>query len=58
MYQKYEPPHRSKRKEEGYMAWMSKVNRVPLVAKGHIKDSNLKKAPSLVEGVGGRDKRP
>lgn len=28
-YQKYEPPHRRKRKEEGCMAWISKVNWVP-----------------------------
>lgn len=26
MDQKYEPPHRRKRKEEGYMSWMNRVN--------------------------------
>lgn len=44
--QKYEPPHLSNRKEECCMAWMSKVNWVPSMAKGHVKDSNLKEAAS------------
>lgn len=56
--QKYEPPHRGKRKEEGCMYWISRVNWVPLMDKGHVKDSNLKEEPSYVEGVYGRAKRP
>lgn len=44
--QKYEPPHQRKTKEEVCMAWMSKINWVPSTANGHVKDSNLKEAPS------------
>lgn len=45
-YQKYEPPHWSKRKEESCMTWMYRVSWVLSMAKGHIKGSNLKEAPS------------
>lgn len=44
--QKYEPTRRRKIKEEGCMACMSRVNWVPTMARGHVKDSNLKDAPS------------
>lgn len=42
---KYEPPHQRKIREEGFMAWMSRLNWVPSMAKGRVKDSNLKEAP-------------
>lgn len=46
MDQKYEPLYRRKKMEEGCVAWMSRVNRVPEMAKVQTKDSNFKEAPS------------
>lgn len=56
--QKYEPPHRRKKKEEGCMTWISRVNWASTMAKRHDRDSNLKESPSLIDGVSGRAKRP
>ena len=38
------------------MDWMSRLNYIPLMPKGHLKHSNFKEAPSCVDDVDGQAK--